>query len=161
MISNFNKDFFGKNTGIKLCTIALTGIMVASPFIVKGTVDYAINDLKNHNEPAVVQEQVQEEDKSRIYFEYEGEFNLENGAIAIYENKDRKPGEVVEMVASMAPSAEENFVDLPAGSYVIANYNDKYEIELDGESEYSFTVNYQSGEITNNNEQNIQEPRSK
>ena len=47
MINNFNKDFFNKNNRLKLCSIALTGLMVASPFIVRGMVD-TLNHVQNH-----------------------------------------------------------------------------------------------------------------
>ena len=87
MINNFNKDFFNKNNRIKLCTIALTGLMVASPFMVKSMVNTAIDNLDHHNEPIVVQEdRTIEEDTSRITIEYEGEYNKENGVIVIIEN---------------------------------------------------------------------------
>ena len=46
MINNFDKDFFSKNNRIKLCSIALTGLMIASPFMVKGMVNKAIDDLE-------------------------------------------------------------------------------------------------------------------
>ena len=40
MINNFNKNFFNKNkAGLRICIIALTGMMVASPFMVKGIVN--------------------------------------------------------------------------------------------------------------------------
>lgn len=159
MINNVNKNFFSKNNRIRLCTIALTGVMVASPFIVRGMVDYAINDLNQRNEIAVAQEQ--EKEGSRITIEYEGEFNVDNGAIIIV-NKDEinKDGKT-EIIAAITPNADDPHVDLPAGTYIISNYNDSYEIELDGETDYDFTVNYQTGEITNNNEKEIREPRTK
>ena len=82
MINNFNKDFFNKNNRIKLCTIALTGLMVASPFMVNGMVNKVIDNLDDHNVPTMVQEdRTIEEDTSRINIEYEGEYKHLEDAI--------------------------------------------------------------------------------
>ena len=163
MLNNFDKDFFSKNNRIKLCSIVLTGMMVASPFIVKGMVNKAIDDLEHHNETTIVQEQniQDEEEKSRIYVEYEGDFNLENGAIIIVNKDDINNDGKTEIVASITPNADEPYVDLPSGTYIISNYNDSYEIQLDGENDYSLTVDYQTGTITNNNEQEKSQSHTK
>ncbi len=154
MINNFDNDFFNKNNRIKLCSIVLTGIMVASPFIVKGMVNKAIDDLDHHNEPAIVQEDsIIEEDTSRITIEYEGEYNKENGVIVIIEDKERKSDEEIEIVSIITPNADDPHCELPAGNYIIENYTNACEIEIDGQTDYTFTVNYQDGTIKSTNEQ--------
>lgn len=154
MINNFDNDFFNKNNRIKLCSIVLTGIMVASPFIVKGMVNKAIDDLDHHNEPAIVQEDsIIEEDTSRITIEYEGEYNKENGVIVIIEDKERESDEEVEIISIITPNADDPHCELPAGNYIIENYTNACEIEIDGQTDYTFTVNYQDGTIKSNNEQ--------
>ncbi len=157
MINNFDKDFFNKNTRIKLCSLGLTALMIASPFIVKGMVDKAIDDLEHHNEVSVTEDQETEE-KSKISINYEGEFNYENGVIIIYKNEERMPNEDVELLGIITPNADEPSCELTAGDYIIANDSGSYEIELDGLSDYNYTVNYQDGTITNTNEQ-TQKPK--
>lgn len=154
MINNFNKDFFNKNNRLKLCSIALTGLMVVSPFIVRGMVDTAIDNLDHHNEPIVVQEDnAIEEDTSRITIEYEGEYNKENGVIVIIENKERGPDDEIEVIAIITPNADDPHCELPAGNYIIENYTNACEIELDGQTDYTFKVNYQDGTIKSTDEQ--------
>ena len=154
MINNFNKDFFNKNNRIKLCTIALTGLMVASPYIVNGMVNKVIDDLDDHNVPTMVQEEgIIEEDTSRINIEYEGEYNKENGVIVIIENKERGPEDEIEVISIITPNADDPHCELPAGNYIIENYTNACEIELDGQTDYTFTVNYQDGTIKSTDEQ--------
>ena len=154
MINNFDNDFFNKNNRIKLCSIVLTGIMVASPFIVKGMVNKAIDDLDHHNETTIVQEDsIIEEDTSRITIEYEGEYNKENGVIVIIEDKERESDEEIEIISIITPNADDPHCELPAGNYIIENYTNACEIEIDGQTDYTFTVNYQDGTIKSTNEQ--------
>ena len=161
MIKNFNRDFFSKSNKIKLCTIALTGILVASPFMAKGLANQVNEPLKKKNEPTIIEELPQEENTSRISIQYEGTYNIENGVIIIFEKDDPDHNHKTDIIASISPDADDPYVDLTPGTYIIANYNDKYEIELTGEKDYSFTVNYQDGSIINNNEQEIKESHTK
>lgn len=152
MINNFNKDFFSKNNKIKLGSILLVGAMVAAPFMAKGIVDKHIDNQANHNNEIVMEQQLEQENKSRIDIDYEGEYSRENSVIIIYENKERKAGEPVEALGIITPNSDDPHCELPAGSYTVANYTDTYDIELDGETDYTLTVNYQDGSITNSNE---------
>ena len=154
MINNFDNDFFNKNNRIKLCSIVLTGIMVASPFIVEGMANKAIDDLDHHNEPVIVQEDnTIEEDTSRITIEYEGDYNRENSTIIIADYYDVHDNDgKQEIIGIITPNADEPSVELPAGRYIVANHSTSYDIELDGETDYTLTVNYQDGSITNSYE---------
>ena len=158
MINNINTGFFSKNNGFKLCTIALTGMMIASPFMANSLTNRAKNGIEHSNEPEI--ERLQEESTSRITIEYEGKYNKENGVIIMYEKNDPDHNEKTDIIACITPNAapDDRFVDLPPGTYIIANYNDEYEIELDGETDYSFLVNYQDGSITLQSEQPTKSP---
>ena len=144
MINNFNKNFFNKNkAGLRICIIALTGMMVASPFMVKGIVNKAIDDKNHHNESTAVQEE-----KSRIFIEFEGEYNDDNSMVIIYGKDDPDGNGKTDILGIVTDSADDPYVDLPAGEYVVSGTNDSYEIVIDGESDYSLTVDYETGEIT-------------
>ena len=144
MINNFNKNFFNKNkAGLRICIIALTGMMVASPFMVKGIVNKAIDDKNHHNESTAVQEE-----KSRIFIEFEGEYNDDNSMVIIYGKDDPDGNGKTDILGIVTDSADDPYVDLPAGDYVVSGTNDSYEIVIDGESDYSLTVDYETGEIT-------------
>ena len=144
MINNFNKNFFNKNkAGLRICIIALTGMMVASPFMVKGIVNKAIDDKNHHNESKAVQEE-----KSRIFIEFEGEYNDDNSMVIIYGKDDPDGNGKTDILGIVTDSADDPYVDLPAGEYVVSGTNDSYEILIDGESDYSLTVDYETGEIT-------------
>ena len=153
MINNFNKDFFNKNNRIKLCTIALTGLMVASPFMVKSMVNTAIDNFVTFLKIMAQEDRTIEEDTSRITIEYEGEYNKENGVIVIIENKERGPEDEIEVISIITPNADDPHCELPAGNYIIENYTNACEIELDGQTDYTFTVNYQDGTIKSTDEQ--------
>ena len=155
MINNFNKDFFNKNkAGLRLCTIALTGMMVASPFIVNGIVDKAIDDMNQRNKSVAVQEEVEEE-TSRIFIEFEGEYNEDNSMVIIYGKDDPDGNGKTDILGIVTDSADDPYVDLPAGDYVVSGTNDSYEIVIDGESDYSLTVDYETGEITDKTDYSI------
>ena len=101
---------------------------------------------------AVNNDKVQtEEELSRITVVYEGEYNKENGVIIIYEKDDPDNNGKTDIIAIITPNADDPYVELPAGNYIIANYNCNYEIELDGKTDYVFTVNLQDGTITRTN----------
>ena len=142
MINHYNKDFFNKAV-LRICIIALTGMMVASPFMVKGIVNKAIDDNNHHNESATVQEE-----KSRIFIEFEGEYNADNSMVIIYGKDDPDGNGKTDILGIVTDSADDPYVDLPAGEYVVSGTNDSYEILIDGESDYSLAVDYETGEIT-------------
>ena len=151
MINNFNKNFFNKNkAGLRICIIALTGMMVASPFMVKGIVNKAIDDKNHHNESTAVQEE-----KSRIFIEFEGEYNADNSMVIIYGKDDPDGNGKTDILGIVTDSADDPYVDLPAGEYVVSGTNDSYEIVIDGESDYSLTVDYETGEITDKTDYSI------
>ena len=151
MINNFNKNFFNKNkAGLRICIIALTGMMVASPFMVKGIVNKAIDDKNHHNESTAVQEE-----KSRIFIEFEGEYNDDNSMVIIYGKDDPDGNGKTDILGIVTDSADDPYVDLPAGDYVVSGTNDSYEIVIDGESDYSLTVDYETGEITDKTDYSI------
>ena len=68
------------------------------------------------------------------------------------ENKERGPEDEIEVISIITPNADDPHCELPAGNYIIENYTNACEIELDGQTDYTFTVNYQDGSITNSNE---------
>ena len=117
--------------------------MVASPFMVKGIVNKAIDDKNHHNESTAVQEE-----KSRILIEFEGEFDDDNSMVIIYGKDDPDGNGKTDILGIVTDSADGPYVDLPAGEYVVSGTNDSYEILIDGESDYSLTVDYETGEIT-------------
>ena len=149
MINHYNKDFFNKAV-LRICIIALTGMMVASPFMVKGIVNKAIDDNNHHNESATVQEE-----KSRIFIEFEGEYNADNSMVIIYGKDDPDGNGKTDILGIVTDSADDPYVDLPAGEYVVSGTNDSYEIVIDGESDYSLTVDYETGEITDKTDYSI------
>ena len=151
MINNYNKDFFNKKkAGLIVCTIAITGMVVASPFILKGIANKTIDDINHHNESTAVQEE-----KSRIFIEFEGEYNDDNSMVIIYGKDDPDGNGKTDILGIVTDSADDPYVDLPAGEYVVSGTNDSYEIVIDGESEYSFTVDYETGEITDKTDYSI------
>ena len=161
MINNIDKNFFSKNNKVKLYSILLAGAMVATPFMAKGIVDKHIDNQANHNNEIVTEQQLEQEKKSRIDIDYEGEYSRENSVIIIYENKERKAGEPVEALGIITPNSDDPHCELPAGSYTVANYTDTYDIELDGETDYTLIVNYQDGSIINSNEKENKPSRTR
>jgi len=111
--------------------------------MVKGIVNKAIDDKNHHNESTAVQEE-----KSRIFIEFEGEYNDDNSMVIIYGKDDPDGNGKTDILGIVTDSADDPYVDLPAGDYVVSGTNDSYEIVIDGESDYSLTVDYETGEIT-------------
>ena len=100
--------------------------------------------VTNHqNESTAVQEE-----KSRIFIEFEGEYNDDNSMVIIYGKDDPDGNGKTDILGIVTDSADDPYVDLPEGDYVVSGTNDSYEIVIDGESDYSFTVDYETGEIT-------------
>ena len=161
MINNIDKNFFSKNYKVKLYSILLAGAMVATPFMAKGIVDKHIDNQANHNNEIVTEQQLEQEKKSRIDIDYEGEYSRQNSVIIIYENKERKAGEGIEALSIITPNSVDPHCELPAGSYTVANYTDTYDIELDGETDYTLIVNYQDGSIINSNEKENKPSRTR
>ena len=152
MINNFNKDFFNKNkAGLRLCTIALTGMMVASPFIVNGIVNKTIDDMNQRNKSVAVQEEVEEE-TSRIFIEFEGEYNEDNSMVIIYGKDDPDGNGKTDILGIVTDSADDPYVDLPAGDYIVSGKHDSHELIIDGENDYSLSIDYETGEITDKTE---------
>jgi hypothetical protein len=93
------------------------------------------------------------EEESYITFEYEGDYNRENGVIVIVDFYEaQKPytglGSEFEVLSIITPNADVPSTHLPAGTYTIQNYNYAINKEIDGISDYTFKVDYQSGSIT-------------
>ena len=90
------------------------------------------------------------EKESKISFEYEGEYNDENDVIIIYDYYDTLggPDSSIRLLGIVTPNADDPSVHFPAGRYCIANMADIIRKEIDGVTDYTFRVNYQSGSIT-------------
>ena len=93
------------------------------------------------------------EGESHITFEYEGDYNRENSVIVIVDFYEaQKPytgsGSELEVLSIVTPNADVPSTHLPAGTYAIQNYNYAINKEIDGISDYTFKVDYQSGSIT-------------
>ena len=83
-----------------------------------------------------------------IFIEFEGEYNDDNSMVIIYGKDDPDGNGKTDILGIVTDSADDPYVDLPEGDYVVSGTNDSYEIVIDGESDYSFTVDYETGEIT-------------
>ena len=118
--------------------------------MVKGIVNKAIDDKNHHNESTAVQEE-----KSRIFIEFGGEYNADNSMVIIYGKADPDGNGKTDILGIVTDSADDPYVDLPAGDYVVSGTNDSYEIVIDGESDYSLTVDYETGEITDKTDYSI------
>ena len=90
------------------------------------------------------------EEKSKISFEFEGEYSGENDEVIIYDYYDTLGGSdgTLRILGIVADGADDPYVHFPAGRYCISDMSFTITKEIDGVSDYTFKVNYQSGSIT-------------
>ena len=90
------------------------------------------------------------EEKSKISFEFEGEYSGENDEVIIYDYYDTLGGSdgKLRILGIVADGADDPYVHFPAGRYCISDMSFTITKEIDGVSDYTFKVNYQSGSIT-------------
>ena len=133
---------------LRVCSLLLALLVLASPFIVRGMVSYAVKDVTSRNSQAAAQAQADEDNNSRLTIEFEGECDEGDGVITIYKKGNPDDNGDTETVATITPEDNQKYIDLPAGDYVVESSTSTYEIELDGETDCNLTVNCQDGTIT-------------
>ena len=127
------------------CIVFALAVFGCVAFCSCGKSDAAKNAVEDTSEET--------EEKSKITFEYEGEYTRENSVIVIVDYYDvRKaytnPNSEIKAIAIVTPNSDDPSTTLPAGRYCIENYNYSIIKEIDGVTDYKFKVNYQSGYIT-------------
>ena len=102
------------------CIVFALAVFGCGAFCSCGKSDAAKNAVEDTSEET--------EEKSKITFEYEGEYTRENSVIVIVDYYDvqkayTNPNSEIKAIAIVTPNSDDPSTTLPAGRYCIENYN--------------------------------------